>query len=254
MRLIFFGTAGAVQSEDNSNISFSIVEDQFSILIDASGNPVQFLKKAGIDPLNLDVLVLTHSHTDHIYAFPSLIHNLWLMKRKKTLNIITNPFTEEKAKGLCTVLSLLSKESLFRLNWITLEEGLFELTPELKIHIFPVEHSTPTSGFKIYSPASSLVYSCDTAPINRVIHEARSAGALIHEASGTIEEEKRLNEAGHSSGRQAGEAAENAGVETLFLCHFDYKKGSSHREVEREARSAFRKKTIVPELFTFYQV
>ncbi len=103
MKIVFFGTAGAIQSKDNTNVSFSVVEKKLSILVDSSGNPVQYLKRAGIDPKKLDILILTHSHTDHIYAVPSLIHNLWLMKRKKPLNIISNQFTINKAKELCNV-------------------------------------------------------------------------------------------------------------------------------------------------------
>ena len=87
MKIVFFGTAGAIQSKDNANVSFSVVEKKLSILVDSSGNPVQYLNRVGIDPKKLDSLILTHSHIDHIYAVPSLIHNLWLMKRKKPLNI-----------------------------------------------------------------------------------------------------------------------------------------------------------------------
>ena len=100
MKIVFFGTAGAIQSKDNTNVSFSVVEKKLSILVDSSGNPVQYLKREGIDPKKLDILILTHSHTDHIYAVPSLIHNLWLMKRKKPLSIISNQFTINKANEL----------------------------------------------------------------------------------------------------------------------------------------------------------
>ena len=76
MKLIFFGTCGGIQTRINTNVTFLIVDQELSILVDASGNPVHYLERAGIDPRTLDILLLTHTHTDHIYALPSLIHNL----------------------------------------------------------------------------------------------------------------------------------------------------------------------------------
>lgn len=254
MKLIFFGTAGADQSKDNTNVSFSVVEKKLLILVDSSGNPVQSLKRAGIDPTKLDALILTHSHIDHIYAVPSLIHNLWLMKRKKPLSIISNQFTTNKAKELCNIFSLLSKEGLFWINWVNIDEGETDVFPGVKIQLFPVLHSTPTSGIKIITSTSSLVYSSDTTPSKEVISRARGVKALIHEASGTLNLEEKLNKSGHSSARQAGEAAEKAGVKYLFLCHFDFSEGSTQDKVEFEAKSSFHGKVIIPNLFRFYEV
>lgn len=254
MKIIFFGTAGAIQSKDNTNVSFSVIEKKLSILVDSSGNPVQCLKRVSIDPTKFDVLVLTHFHTDHIYALPSLIHNLWLMKRKKPLSIISNQFTINKAKELCNVFSLSSKEGLFSINWVNIDEGEIDVFPGVKIQLFSVLHSIPTSGVKIITSNSSLVYSSDTSPSKEVINRASGVKALIHEASGTLNLEEKLNKAGHSSGRQAGEIAKKAGVKFLFLCHFDFSEGSTQDKVEFETKSSFQGKVIVPELFRFYEV
>lgn len=254
MKIIFFGTAGAIQSKDNTNVSFSVVEKKLSILVDSSGNPIQCLKRVSIDPTKLDVLILTHFHTDHIYALPSLIHNLWLMKRKKPLSIISNQFTINKAKELCNIFSLSSKEGLFSINWVNIDEGEIDVFPGVKIQLFSVLHSIPTSGIKIITSNSSLVYSSDTSPSKEVINRASGVKALIHEASGTLNLEGKLNKAGHSSGRQAGEVAKKAGVKFLFLCHFDFSEGSTQDKVEFETKSSFQGKVIVPELFRFYEV
>lgn len=176
------------------------------------------------------------------------------MKRKKPLNIISNQFTINKAKELCNVFSLLSKESLFSINWVNIDEGEIDIFPGVKIQLFPVLHSAPTSGVKIITSTSSLVYSSDTSPSKEVISRARGVKALIHEASGTLNLEKELNKTGHSSGRQAGEVAKKARVEFLFLCHFDFREGSVQNKVKFEAKNSFQGKVIVPELFRFYEV
>ncbi len=254
MKLIFYGTMGAVPLQENGNVSFAVIADESSVLVDASGSPVRYLMKSGIDPLELDALVLTHAHPDHIYAFPALIHNLWLMKREKPLYIVTNPATATKAKQLCDVFALSAKKGMFPITWKILDEGVVERIPGLTIELFPVEHSIPTSGVKFVSPSTSLVYSSDTASCTKIIHAAEGASALIHEASGSESHERDLHAAGHSSAKQAGQAAKKAGVDTLYLCHFDAKQKVPLDALRREAHKVFRGKVIIPELFMAYKL
>ncbi len=245
MKLVFLGASGAVPSADDGNVSFALAAGEASLLVDASGNPAQSLLRAGFDPLALDALVITHAHTDHIYGLPSLVHVLWLMGRRKPLRVLSNAATAERARSLCGVLGLLEKPRLFPIEWI-MDEGLDTALPGgCSLRLFPVEHSVPTSGLRVTHQGRLLVYSADTRPCPRVAAEAAGAAALVHEASATAEWEAALNEAGHSSGRQAAEAARAAGAQTLFLCHFDRAKAAP-ADVRREAAALFAGRVVVP--------
>ncbi|UCF99726.1 MAG: MBL fold metallo-hydrolase [Spirochaetaceae bacterium] len=254
MRVVFFGTAGAVQDAADSNVCFAVRADGCSFLVDASGSPVHNLIKAGLDPLSLDALVLTHSHADHIYGVPSLIHNLWLMKRSKPLQIISNPPTSAKTMELLECFGLLKKEGLFPIEWIDGEKGVVEMAASLNLKLFPVQHSIPTSGIRVEERAVVFVYTSDTAPFDGLFAASRDCQVLIHEASGDISREKYLNQAGHSSARQAGEAAARSGVGRLFLCHFDYFAGPSPRDLLKEAQASFNGDVVIPELFQEYMI
>jgi len=254
MKVIFYGTAGAVQSAEDVNVSFVVVGEKGSVLVDASGNPAQALLKSGITAAALDALVLTHAHPDHLYALPSLIHNLWLMKRSRPLTILCNSATETRAKKLIDVFSLFSRKEMFPFEWIPMDEGTFDGIPGLRVSLFPVNHPVPASGVKIEIAASALVYSADTGPCERLVEAAAGANALIHEATGGSRSETALNADGHSSGRQAGMCAQIAGVDVLFLCHFDYASSHPIAEIEQEARTAFSGRVIVPECFKAYKI
>jgi ribonuclease Z len=253
MRVVFFGTAGAVQSASDGNVCFALQGQRCSLLVDASGSPVRNLLKAGFDPLSLNALVLTHSHTDHIYGVPSLIHNLWLMKRDKPLKIISNSQAAAKTKELLELFGLPRKEGMFPLEWTDGEKGVVEMGTSLAVRLFPVSHSVPTSGVRI-EEGSALAYTGDTAPCEGLVEAARGCQLLIHEASGSSGREKYLNQAGHSSARQAGEAAARSGVGRLFLCHFDYHIGPPPHVLREEAQVSFKGEVIVPELFKEYEV
>jgi ribonuclease Z len=124
----------------------------------------------------------------------------------------------------------------------------------MRVALFPVNHSIQTSGLKISTTTASLVFSSDTAPSERVITEASGATALVHEATGSDRNRRILNEDGHSSALQAGEIAEKAGVDTLFLCHFDVRQGLLPEELQREAQMSFKGKVIIPELYRAYDI
>jgi ribonuclease Z len=255
MRLVFFGAAGAVPSPSDGNVSFALQAGDRTVLMDASGNPVQSLLRAGLDPLELDALLLTHAHTDHIYGLPSLIHALWLMKRHKPLRVLANPSTAEKARQLLSLMGLLTKEGLFELRWSGRNQKRVVLDRSLVISLFPVTHSVPTSGALIQAAEASLAYSADTAPAESVVKRAQGCRALIHEASGVSTREEPLNAAGHSSARQAADAAARSGVPTLFLCHFDYCGDPRARErARREACQVFKGSIICPDPYRWYEI
>jgi len=253
MRLIFFGTAAAVQTARDGNVCFALASEGSSLLVDASGSPAQNLSRAGIDPLALEALALTHAHTDHLYALPSLLHCLRLAGRKRPLKILCSPATAARAWALCAALELLQKPGIFPISWITAEEAETRLEDGMAVRLFPVAHSIPTSGVKVARDSSVLVYSADTAPCPRLTEETRGAAVLVHEATGPVSMEEALNRDGHSSGRQAGLLAREAGVQALYLCHFDYQRHSPS-EAELEAAAAFKGAVIIPELFSAYEI
>ena len=243
MDLVFFGAHGAVPTRDSGNVSFLVRGGGWTLMADASGNPVQSLLKAGTDPLFLDCVVLTHTHTDHLYALPSLIHTLWMMKRRKPLVLLADTVTEVRAKELLSLFNLGNREGLFPLRFHYPADG-FDISEEARVRLFPVSHSVPTNGFRLSSGGLHIVYTADTAPLSTLRQDAGSADILIHEASGTEEDEPRLNPAGHSSARQAALAAENIGARTLILCHAPPGEDSASG-LRREAERTFRRGAVL---------
>lgn len=254
MKLIFFGTTGAVQTANNTNVSLAIVHANGAILVDVSGSPFQSLLRAGISAPDLGALVLTHAHPDHLYALPSLIQGLTLVKRKTSLKIICNRHTETKARQLLDIFDLSSPSVVFPIEWMSAETAALECIPGVRINTFPVNHSIPTSGVKLSTATSGLVYSSDTAPTERVVIASTGATALIHESTGSDRQRIALNADGHSSALQAGVAAAKSGVATLFLCHFNFELGIPPERLREEARRAFGGTVIVPEPFKVYTV
>ena len=263
MKILFLGTYGAVPTAASGNTSIIISADVTSkdgeyILIDASGNPVQGLKAAGINPDKLTTLVLTHTHVDHIYAFPSLVHALFCAHRKEPLTVVSNPETVEKAKGLLDFFGLNREKIGFDILYSAEKRGFGLLyrsrTGGFRVELFPGAHSVPSSMVRVSIEGKSLFYTADTGSIPDICKFAGGCEVMIHETSGPKTREEKLSRDGHSSGYEAGVNARCARVKRLFLCHFSPEVDSSPEAMRREAELNYSGEIVIPEPFKWYPV
>jgi ribonuclease Z len=252
VKLTFLGTSGAVPVAGESNVSFAVSHGEGVVLVEASGTPAADFGRAGLELLRLEAVVISHAHPDHVYGFPALLQSLRLLGRNEPLVVAANPPTLGVLRRLARLLRLYPRAGVFPVRWTALNDGELTLESGLQVRMFPVRHSRPTCGLHLSAPESCLAYSADTAPCPRLVDEARGCTALIHEASCGAADEEAKNPLGHSSGRQAGLAAAQAGVGTLFLCHFDYQGGATPQAMEAEARTAFEGTVAVPRLYHPY--
>lgn len=252
MIVYVLGSTGSIQGREASNTSLAVTSAGRTLLIDVSGSPIQALKRSSIDPLSVDVLLLTHAHIDHLYALPSLIHQMWLMGRTADLTIVANKETIEVAQSLCALFSLAEKRGIFAVNWQVAEEGRAAVTVgKMAITLFSVPHGIPTLGCTLEEGDEKVVYLADCKSSGSYPPCAWKADLLIHEAGGVAEEEERLMKSGHSSARQAAEAALLLEAQRLVLVHLPCDEGEQGRLL-REASALFGA-TELPRLFEPYQ-
>jgi ribonuclease Z len=185
------------------------------LLVDAGGDTYQRLLRVGIEPQELQGIVLTHSHLDHINGLPSLLFGLSLVGRREALPVYGLQSTLDLVQRIIHVFEL--GKYVVPVNWHVLEPGdTISLGNDRIVRTAPNDHSRPCLAlrFEACSSGNALTYSGDTSPCQSVIDLAHGSHILLHEAT------VRTSMAGHSTPREAGKVATLAQVKHLVIVHY----------------------------------
>ena len=216
LRMILLGVGTGVPDQDRDNTHMVWETPDGLLLIDAGGSTFQRLLRAGLDPMQLTGIFLTHSHTDHINGLPGLLFSLRLAGFERRLPIYGNAPTLALVRR---ILEAFEFENYVTANdWVEVAGG--QEVPvgssHYRLRVADTEHSRPCLALRFEDTGTGrvLAYSADTQPCPTVAELAQGANILIHEAT------TPAPFPGHTSPRQAGEVALQAGAERLVLVHF----------------------------------
>lgn len=243
MRVDVLGYAGSVQLFESSNTSLVIRDAETSLLVDVSGSPCQALQQHGVDPDLLDAVLLTHAHVDHLYALPSLLHNLWMRKREKPLLIVGSEPTLDQAKRLYCFFHLDSKPSLDSLlRWVTVPSQI----GTIHLEAFEVFHrpNMPSQGYTFTTKDRKVSYFPDSTVHKPYPKCARHSDMIIHEVGGLENERESLRHEGHSTALQVARLAKDLEAAKLLLVHLPPQE-ELHEAILAEAQSVF-PQTLLP--------
>ncbi|QGG90689.1 MBL fold metallo-hydrolase [Agrobacterium sp. MA01] len=243
-RLTLLGTKGGPAIRPGGPNPTSILLDLSGrrIVIDCGLGVARGLVETGMSLKELDLVFITHLHSDHVLELGPLIHTAWttgldhsvtVYGPKGTLNVWTG-FLASLAYDIETRIADEGRPDLASLVEIV-EYGPGEIFREgdLVVEALRVDHPPVTDCFalKVSGADKTLVFSADTAPFPPLVDFARGADILVHEAMlpegldsivRRTGNGARLREhlvASHSFAADAAQIATKAGVGMLVLNH-----------------------------------
>ncbi len=235
-RVVILGSAAAVNDAQHDYTHFLLIGDRGTpILVDAGSNPLGKIKNLGIQDDELQDVILTHFHPDHVAGVPNMMMHMWLVGRKAPLRIYGLHHCLNRIRSTMEAYGWLDWPNFFPVSFHPVSERddapLLE-NDEFRIRAFPVKHFVPTIGLRVENKIQQTIlgYGCDTEPCPGVRKIAQNVDLLIHEAAGPPP--------GHSTARQAGEIARDANAKSLYLIHYQVWNQDPEPLVD-EARAVF---------------
>ncbi|ESY75487.1 hydrolase [Mesorhizobium sp. LNHC221B00] len=213
-----------------------------TIVVDCGLGVTRGLVDAGISLKALDLVFITHLHSDHVLELGPLIHTAWTAGLASPVSVFGPPGTGHYWHRFCQAMEFdietrIADEGrpdirdLVSIN--EFGEGQVLRQSGLKVTALRVDHPPVTDCFALRfdHDGKSAVFSADTAFFPPLADFAEGAGILVHEAM--LEEGierlvartgngARLREhllASHSFAEEAGRIASDAGVKRLVLNH-----------------------------------
>ncbi len=216
-KVIILGSSNAVPTIKAENTHMVVIGEDRTVLVDSVSNPMVRLEQAGVDFHDLTDIIVTHFHPDHVSGIPLLLMDMWLLGREKSINIYGLDHTIDRVESMMGLYNWSDWPNFFPVEFFRLpatELATVLDCPDFLIKSSLVHHMIPTIGLRFEFKHSNKVmaYSCDTELCDEVVRLGAGADVLIHEATG--------ESFGHSSAKQAGEAATKAGVGRLYLIHY----------------------------------
>jgi len=250
--LCFLGTGGSVATEERDNTSFLMNVFNTLVLIDCPGSVIQKIKKLGFNPIQVNHLLVSHIHPDHVYGLPSFIHSLML--ENISVNLYGSETTISFCRNLLDMYKLLDKEIRVEIEFISLRpEQSVVLDSSLKVRAYKVPHSSSSLAFHFFleREKKEVVYSGDTPAEPGLFDRVGSVDYMIHDCSAPSRyfAEYPSLAAMHTSALELGRLARNAEVECLIPCHFFGEMEYEISEIEKEIRKNYKKRLIIPSDF-----
>jgi ribonuclease BN (tRNA processing enzyme) len=144
------------------------------------------MRRAGVDPLTIDAVAITHLHGDHFGGLPFLILDAQFSRRERPLLVAGPPGTEARVRAAQEVLFPGSSATVqrFDLRFLELQPESPATAGPATVTAYPVDHASgaPAYALRVAWADRTVVYTGDTAWTETLVRAADGADLLIAEA------------------------------------------------------------------------
>lgn len=212
----------ANQISNREGVSLLIENEADNLLIDCGPGIVAALGRANRKASDINHVLLTHVHGDHICGFAYFVWNRNFERMggvpANDLHVYGQSDAIELAK---TMLSGCYPELQFPFSVIyhVIESTSCFSCGDMQVDVIPALHTVPCISCAVTSDHKKLVYTSDTLPSKDLTSVAMNADMLIHEGMMPDAMSALSERVKHSRPSQAGMFAKSVNAAQLLLVH-----------------------------------
>ncbi len=186
MRIRFLGSGDAFGSGGRLQTCILMESGSFRCLIDCGASSLIGLKRAAIDPNDIDTTLITHLHGDHFGGIPFLVLDGQFSRRSRRLLVLGPPgLTDRVAQAMEVFFPGSSRaQRKFETEFVELAEGRPSSLGPLRVTPYEVVHAcgAPPYALRVELDGRTIVYSGDTEWTERLLPAVAGADLFISEA------------------------------------------------------------------------
>lgn len=248
MYITFFGSC-ANQTANREGVSFLVETENNSLLIDTGPGIVAALQRLNRKASEINNLLLTHTHGDHILGFAYFVWNRNFERRGQEsandLNVFGNTSTIDAARTMLEK-SYPEVNFPFKVNYTILDSYDSFSVGDLSVTVVDAVHPIPTLSCTIKWGDKLVTYSADSLPNDKLIALSQNANLVIHEGMFTRMSESLSRRVMHSMAIDAGCFAKTVNGGQLLLVHIAPELFGKEIDLLKEARMVFEGNISIP--------
>jgi ribonuclease Z len=241
MKLTLLGT-GCPQVDVNRYGPANLVRaGAQNFLVDCGSGVTQRLLGAGINGAQIDAVLLTHLHSDHVVDLFQLVISSWHQARERPQRVLGPPGTKRMVQAMLAMWQPEYEQRIahekrpstraLEIDVTEFGEGEIWSTGGVRIKAVAVRHQPVkfAYGFLFQESGRRLVFSGDTAYCPELIAAGKGADVLVHECfihglmkpgPGRSAEGLAAVASYHTLSHEVGKVAAEMGAKCLVLNHF----------------------------------
>lgn len=182
----FLGSGDALGSGGRFQTCIQVTAATGQLLIDCGTSSLVAMKRFGVDPSLVDIILLSHLHGDHFGGLPFFILNAQFTRRTRPLVVAGPPGVRTRVNEAMEVLFPGSSrvQQKFAIEFVELQDGNTHLISWIKVIPYPVNHPSgaPSYALRVECDGKIIGYSGDTEWVETLTEVARGADLFISEA------------------------------------------------------------------------
>ncbi len=261
-RVVLLGTGTPNADPERSGPAVAVVVGGRAYLVDSGPGVVRRAAAAAsrgiaaLDPAKLDIVFLTHLHSDHTVGLPDLVFTPWVLERRGPLRVFGPPGTRAMTDHVLAAW----REDIHMRNqglepdktegWRVVarevRSGVVYRDSNVVVRAIAVPHANWRHAFayRFDTADRSIVISGDTRPSDSLVVACDGCDVLVHEVYSAERfktrspEWQRYHSDAHTSTTELAEVARRARPGLLVLYH-QLMWGATDEDLVREVRAGW---------------